>query len=71
MIKTDLSGFVVTLHSGLCEQYIKPLSLSASEFYTCFTYALVQYDNKPLQNWSQSLKNNHSHHFPQTPLKHL
>ena len=21
MIKTDLSGFVVTMHSGLCEQY--------------------------------------------------
>ena len=23
MIKTDLSGFVVTMHSGLCEQYVK------------------------------------------------
>ena len=22
MIKTDLSGFVVTMHSGLCEQYV-------------------------------------------------
>ena len=23
MIKTDLSGFVVTMHLGLCEQYVK------------------------------------------------
>ena len=27
MIKTDLSGFVVTMHSGLCEQYAKSLRL--------------------------------------------
>ena len=32
MIKTDLSGFVVTMHSGLCEQYVKSLGLSASGF---------------------------------------
>ena len=23
MIKTDLSGFVVTVHSGFCQQYIQ------------------------------------------------
>ena len=32
VIKTDLSGFVVTMHSGLCEQYIEYLGLSASIF---------------------------------------
>ena len=29
VIKTDLSRFVVPMHSGLCEQYVKSLSLSA------------------------------------------
>ena len=32
MIKTDRSGFVVTMHSGLCEQYVKSLGLSPSGF---------------------------------------
>ena len=32
VIKTDLSGFVVTMHSGLCEQYVKSLGLSPSVF---------------------------------------
>ena len=32
MIKTDLSGFVVTMHSGLCKQYIKSLGPSSSGF---------------------------------------
>ena len=32
MIKTDLSGFVVTVHSGLCEQYVKSLRLTPSGF---------------------------------------
>ena len=32
VIKTDLSGFVVTMHSGLCKQYVKSLGVSASEF---------------------------------------
>ena len=32
MIKTDLSGSVVTKHSGLCEQYLKSLGLSALGF---------------------------------------
>ena len=32
MIKTDLSGFVVTMHSGLCEQYVKSLRLRRREF---------------------------------------
>ena len=30
MIKTDLLGFVVTMHSGLCEQYIQYQGLTAS-----------------------------------------
>ena len=32
VIKTDLSGFVVTMHYGVCEQYIKAFSLSTSWF---------------------------------------
>ena len=32
MIKTDLSRFVVTMHSGLCEQYVKSLGLTLSGF---------------------------------------
>ena len=32
VIKTDLSGFVVPMHSGLCEQYIKPLGLRPPGF---------------------------------------
>ena len=42
VIKTDLLGFVVPMHSGLCEQYVK----------SCFARALVHWDNKPLQNRS-------------------
>ena len=29
VIRTDLSGFVVTMHSGLCEQYVKSLGLTS------------------------------------------
>ena len=32
MIKTDLLGFVVPMHSGLCEQYVKSLGLTPSGF---------------------------------------
>ena len=32
MIKTNLSGFVVTMHSGFCEQYAKSLGLTPSGF---------------------------------------
>ena len=32
VIKTDLSGFVVPMHSGLCEQYVKSLGLTPSGF---------------------------------------
>ena len=39
VIKTDLSGFVVTMHSGFCEHYVKPLGLSASGF--DFTLCIV------------------------------
>ena len=35
MIKTDLSGFVVPVHSGLCEQYIKSLGQSGFDFLFC------------------------------------
>ena len=59
MIKTDLSGFVVAMHSGLCEQYVEPLSLMASGLDFLFAEARVHCDNKPLQNRSLSL--NHFH----------
>ena len=32
MIKTDLPGFVVAMHSGLCEQYVKSLGITPSGF---------------------------------------
>ena len=32
VIKTNLSGFVVPMHSGLCKQYVKSLGRSASGF---------------------------------------
>ena len=48
----DLSGFAVTIHSGLCEQYVKSPDLAASEFDFLFARALVHCDNKPLQNKS-------------------
>ena len=47
-IKTDLSRFVVTMYSGLCEQYVQSTS--------CFASALVQCDNKSLQKRSYYLK---------------
>ena len=46
VIKTDLSGFVVPIHSGLCEQYVN------FDLTSCFTRPLVHWDNKPLQNRS-------------------
>ena len=52
MIKTNLSGFVVTMHSGLCGQYIKSLSLMASGFNFLFHTYPCACDNKPLQNQS-------------------
>ena len=33
MIQTDLSGFGVTMHLGLCEQYLKSLGLMAFLFH--------------------------------------
>ena len=48
MIKTDLSGFVVTMHSGLCKQYIKSLGLSASSFDFLFR-------THPRALWQQTL----------------
>ena len=47
MIKTDLSRFVVTMHSGLCEQYIKSLDLTALGIDFVFTHTLMHCDNKP------------------------
>ena len=32
VIETDLKGFVVTMRSGLCEQYVKSLGLTPSGF---------------------------------------
>ena len=58
MIKTDLSGFVVTMHSGLCEQYVKSLRLRRRDLTSCFARALVHCDNKPLQSRSLSYKYN-------------
>ena len=55
VIKTDLSGFVVPMHSGLCEQYVKSLGLRPRDLTSCFARALVHWDNKPLQNRSWSL----------------
>ena len=55
VIKTDLSGFVVPMHSGLCEQYVKSLGLRPRDLTSCFARALVHWDNKPLQNRSYSL----------------
>ena len=52
VIKTDLSGFVVPVHSGLCEQYVKSLGLRPRDLTSCFARALVHWDNKPLQNRS-------------------
>ena len=49
MTKTDLSGFVVTMHSGFCEQHDIPLGLKPSGFDFLFARALVHCDNKPLQ----------------------
>ena len=48
VIKTDLSGFVVPMHSGLCEQYVKSLGLRPRDLTSCFARALVHWDNKPL-----------------------
>ena len=31
-MKTDLSGFVDTMHSGLCKQYVESLEITASGF---------------------------------------
>ena len=56
IIETNLSRFVVTMHSGLCKQYVQSLGLTASGLNVLFACALVHCDNKPLQNWSYSLK---------------
>ena len=44
-----LEGFVVTMHSGLCEQYVQSLSLTASGFDLLFAQARVHCGNKPRQ----------------------
>ena len=46
-IKIDLSGFVVTMHLGLCKQYFKSFSLSASGFDFLFS-------THPRALWQQS-----------------
>ena len=52
MIKTDLSGFVVTMHSGLCKQNDQSLGLKASGLEFLLARALVHCDNPPPQNRS-------------------
>ena len=52
MIKADLSGFVVPMHSGLCEQHVKSLPLTPSGFDFRFVRALVHWDSKLQQNQS-------------------
>ena len=48
MIKTYLSGVVVTVHSGLCEQYVKSLGLTASGFDFPFrTYPRLLWQQTP------------------------
>ena len=46
VIKTDLSGFVVTIHSCLCEQYVQSFGLTASGFDLLFARTLLHYDKK-------------------------
>ena len=48
VIKIDLPGFVVTMHSGLCEEYPESPGLTASGFDFLVARALVHADNKPL-----------------------
>ena len=62
VIKTNLSGFVVTMHSGLCEQHVQSTGLMALALELTFTCALLHCDNKPLQNRSQSLNYSRSYH---------
>ena len=52
VIKTELSGFVVPMHSGLCKQHVKSLGLRPRDLTSCFARALLHWDNKPLQNRS-------------------
>ena len=47
MIKTDLSGFIVTIHSGLYEEYVQSLHPTTSGLDTMFGGALVHCDNNP------------------------
>ena len=47
-IKADLSGLVVTMHSGLCKQYVQSLGLTASG--SDFLFATRRCVNRPLQN---------------------
>ena len=50
MIKTDLSGFVITMHLGLCKQYVKSLGLKASGFDFNFQYSCYTADQMPGEN---------------------
>ena len=52
VFKTDLLGFVVTMHSGLRELYVNSRGLTALGLDFLFARALVHCDNKPLQNRS-------------------
>ena len=50
MIKTDLSGFVITMHLGLCKKYVKSLGLKASGFDFNFQYSCYTADQMPGEN---------------------
>ena len=47
VIKTDVSGFVVTMHSGLCEQYVKSLRPTPLGFDFLFS-------TRPCALWQQA-----------------
>ena len=52
VIKADLSFFFVTMHSGLCAQYVQSQGLTALELDFLFVCTFVLCDNEPLQNVS-------------------
>ena len=55
LIKTHLSGFVVTMHSGLCDHYVKSLDQWASSFGFLFRTCPRALVRHTLQNPSVSL----------------
>ena len=56
VIKTDPSGFVVTMHSGLCEQYVKSLGLGIwfPVSYAPFSIVTTNPSRTGLDPWNQT-----------------